>query len=86
MYVHILPEKRLTFRDKFIELNMDVEYMIPNTDQIKHTCNSLAETQASILQLNIHKDTECHPALDCPKHLAPVVTIRQWLWQALEKE
>ena len=25
-------------------------------------------------------------AIDCPKHLAPVVALRQWLWQALSKK
>ena len=34
-----------------------------------------------------HKGSKCHSAIDCPKCLiVPVVAIRQWLWQALEKE
>ena len=35
---------------------------------------------------NGHKVAECHSAIDCLKHLAPVVAIEQWLWQVLEKE
>ena len=42
-------------------------------------------TQACILACS-HKGAECHPATDFPKHLAPIVAIRQWLWQALEKK
>ena len=39
---------------------------------------TLAEMHASG-----HKGSGCYPALDCPKHLAPIVAIRQWLWQAV---
>ena len=28
---------------------------------------------------NDYKGAECHPAIDCPKYLAPVVANRQWL-------
>ena len=35
---------------------------------------------------NSHKDADCHLAIDYHKHLAPIVSIRQWLWQALEKK
>ena len=36
--------------------------------------------------VSVHRGAECHRAIDCPKYLAAVVAIRQWLWQALEKE
>ena len=32
---------------------------------------------------NGQKGAECHPAIDCPKNLVPIVAIRQWLWHAL---
>ena len=68
---------------------------------MKHIChskgcsNSHVNTQCSLIwqqyrhvfsYANSHKGAECHPVIDHPKHLAPVVTIRQWLWQALLKE
>ena len=28
--------------------------------------------------VNSHKGAECHPAIDCPKHLAAVVAIRSF--------
>ena len=41
------------------------------------------------LHANGHEDAECHPAIDCLKHLAPVVAIRPFqrgrivdLWEA----
>ena len=72
-----------------------------NSDQMKHTYYSKGVTQQPhqyivypiwqqsrlvFAYTNGHKGAECHPAIDCPKHLAPVVAIRQWLWQVLEKE
>ena len=39
-----------------------------------------------LLHANGRKGAECHPAIDFPKRLAPVVTIQQSLWQPLEKE
>ena len=34
---------------------------------------------------NCHKGAECHPVIDCPKNLAPVVAIQKLLWQVMEK-
>ena len=68
---------------------------------MKHTChskgclNNFINTQRTLLwqqlrhllsHANDYKGAECHPAIDCPKHLAPVVAIWKWLWQVLEKE
>ena len=30
-----------------------------------------------------HKGAECHPAIDCLNHLAPVVTIRPFEWDRI---
>ena len=66
-----------------------------NYHQMKHTChskgcpNSHISTQYNFLwqqrrrvfsHANGHKGAECHPAIDCPKYLAPVVAIRPFLW------
>ena len=65
--------------------------MITNSDQIKHSChcngclNCHINTQRSPLwqqhrrvfsHANGHKCAECHPEIDFPMHLAPVVAIR----------
>ena len=62
--------------------------MMPNSDQMKHTChsrgcpNSHINTQCSpfwrqcrrvFSHANGHKGAECHPAIDCTKHLALVI-------------
>ena len=62
--------------------------MITNSDHMKHTCHSMGcpnshiNTQYSPLKrpcrsvfshANSHKGAECHPVIDCPKHLAPVI-------------
>ena len=67
-----------------------LKYMI-NSYQTKHTrhgkgcLNSYINTQCRPLwwqrrhvfsHANGHKGAECHPATDCPKHLAPIVPIR----------
>jgi hypothetical protein len=39
-----------------------------------------------ILALNNHKGAKWHPELGCPKHLASVVAIEQWLLHVLEKQ
>ena len=50
---------------------------------MKHTChskgcpNNYINTQCTPAHANDYKGAECHPVIDCPKHLAPVVTIQK---------
>ena len=64
--------------------------MMTNSEQMQHTVTvrgartvisihsvaTLAETQACILHANGHRGAECNPAINCPKHVAPVAAIR----------
>ena len=43
---------------------------------INTQCSPSGGTRRIFSHANGHKGTECHPAIDCPKHLAPVVAIR----------
>ena len=70
-----------------------------SSDQMKHACHikgsphSHFNTQCTPIywqrgrvfsHANGHEGGEWHPAIDCPKHLAPCVALWQWLWEALK--
>ena len=63
-----------------------------NSDEKKQTCHSkgcpkvisinsiptLRQLRRVFSLANDHKGAECHPRVDCPTHLSPVVAIRKW--------
>ena len=50
----------------------------------QYKCTPIWQTRRRVFShANGHEGAECHPSIDCPKHLVPFVVIRQWLWQAL---
>ena len=74
--------------------------MITNSDQMKHTCHSKECSNSHINKqclplwrhrrrvfshANCHKVIQCHPAIDFPTHLAPVIAIRRWFADSRER-